>query len=235
MKTLQIVSTLILLIGLISPLQAQDCKFFFPSEEGTELEITFYNKRGKVQSVQTQKIINKKQTGDATVLDVRQTMNTDNKGEDEISTNYEVRCEDGKFYMDMKSFISNMDMGQMQQSGDVEMEITADSWVFPSDMEVGMTLPPTTMEMKMGASGFNMMTTTVTMKNWKVEARETITTPAGTFDAFKITYDTETKSMMKVESENTLWLAEDVGVVRAENYNKRGKLQGYQELTDISR
>ena len=156
-------------------------------------------------------------------------------GENEISTNYEVRCEDGKFYMDMKSFISNMDLGQMQQSGDMEMEITADNWVFPSDMEVGMTLPPATMEMKMGASGFNMMTTTVTMKNWKVEARESITTPAGTFDTFKITYDTQTKSMMTVESSNVLWLAEDVGVVRAENYNKRGKLQGYQELTDISR
>ncbi len=228
------ITVLIFLMGLVSPALAQNCKFFFPSEEGAEMEITFYNHRGKVQFVQTQKITDKKQSGNATILEVQQNMNMEKEDED-ISTNYEVRCEDGKFYMDMKSFISNMDMGDMQQSDEMDLEITSDSWVFPSDMEVGMTLPPTTMEVTLGGSGFDMMTTSVTMKNWKVEARETITTPAGTFDTFKISYDTETKSVMTVESKDILWLAEDVGLVRAENYNKRGKLQGYQELTDLSR
>jgi hypothetical protein len=43
----------------------------------------------------------------------------------------------------------------------------------------------------------------------------------------------ETKMMVKVQAKTTQWIAEDIGMVRTENYNKKGKLQGYTVLTSI--
>lgn len=235
MKNFTTVFTFTFLITLITPgiATAQDCRFFFPTEEGTLLEMTYYNKRGKTQSVQNMKVLDKEQKGDATVVTVKQTMET-GKNED-LNTTYTVKCEDGKFYMDMESMVSNLNMNQFNQPN-MEMEITSDGIVFPSDLEPGMDLPPATIEFSIGSGGMNMMNTTITMKNRKVEGKESVTTPAGTFDCYKISYDTETKSMMtNVKTSNVLWLAENVGVVRSESYNKRGKLDGFQELTKISR
>ncbi len=215
------------------PLSAQNCKFFFPTKVGTTLEQTYYNQRGKVQSVQTQTVTDRSQKGDTTVVMVEQTIVSGKKKEEGMKTDYEVKCADGKFFMNMESMLSGMDMDQMQQSPDMQMSVTTDGLYFPTDMHAGETLPPATIKMSMGASGFNMMNITITMKNRKVEGRESITTPAGTYDCYKISYNTETKSMMKIDTKNVLWLAEDVGVVRSETYNSRGKLQGYQELTAV--
>ena len=42
-----------------------------------------------------------------------------------------------------------------------------------------------------------------------------------------------TKMMIRIKNKSKEWYAEDVGMVRSETYNKRGKLMGYSELTKI--
>lgn len=84
-----------------------------------------------------------------------------------------------------------------------------------------------------------VMTMTMNVKNRKVEAKEDITTPAGTFSCYKVSSEMETEmgQMMpiKVSIKTVEWFSENTGVVRSESYKSNGKLQGYSILSSLTR
>lgn len=76
------------------------------------------------------------------------------------------------------------------------------------------------------------MTSTMDMTNRKVEKQETITTPAGTFECFVIYSDNKSKMMMASQNyPSRLWLAEGIGMVKQDSFNKNGKLMSSTLLT----
>ena len=81
------------------------------------------------------------------------------------------------------------------------------------------------MNMKMNMNLFNR----------KVAGNESVTTPAGTFDCYVITYDSEAKMGFKMTSSNKLWLSEGFGMVKQETYNKKGALIGKSVLTAFNK
>ena len=93
------------------------------------------------------------------------------------------------------------------------------------------------MTMKMGDSGMNAgMDNQVKIHNRKVTAEEQVTTEAGTFDCYKITYDqTVTMKIMGMERKNNFqgaeWFSKDAGMIKSESYNDKGKLTGSMVLT----
>jgi hypothetical protein len=113
--------------------------------------------------------------------------------------------------------------------------VNSDDLFYPSDMEVGQTLPDGKIEISVMANGVRMFGSNITIKDRKVEAMETIETPAGSFECLKVTSTVVTKSVMTMETQTIQWLAEDVGVVKTENLSKKGKLVGYQLLTGMSK
>ena len=85
-----------------------------------------------------------------------------------------------------------------------------------------------------------MKPTTTTISNRKVEAKESITTAAGTFEAFKISYNTKVESTImgmtrSFESSSNEWIAEGVGMVKVQSFDKKGKKQGTTELTSFKK
>ena len=68
--------------------------------------------------------------------------------------------------------------------------------IYPGKLSVGQTLADGQMEADMGNKGSTTMTMNMTMSNRKVESKDAITTPAGTFDAYKITSDTNFENRM---------------------------------------
>ena len=78
-----------------------------------------------------------------------------------------------------------------------------------------------------------MFSLSINITNRKIEGKETITTPAGSYDCFKMTYDIESKTVMTVKMKGIDWFAENVGTVRSESLDKNGKLQGYTVLESI--
>jgi hypothetical protein len=62
---------------------------------------------------------------------------------------------------------------------------------------------------------------------------ETIETPAGKFECYKITYLTDMEGMLgKVRTFKTLvWYAKGPGMVRNESYDDKGKMKGSTVLT----
>lgn len=224
-------------ISLIIPdnANAQECKYLFPAEVGTTLEYTSYNKKGREDSYQTQKVVEIRQDEGVTVYKVEASSKTDKKGDNAVVTTFEIKCDGGNFYMNMKDFTSSVNYDQYQGSPDMEVLVNSDDLFYPSDLSVGQTLPEGSIEMSVEANGMRLFGSTITIKDRKVDAKESITTSAGTFECYKVSSVVETKSVMSMESKTIQWIADGIGIVKTENLSSKGKLIGYQLLTGINK
>ncbi|MBE0641630.1 MAG: hypothetical protein IH599_06305 [Bacteroidales bacterium] len=117
----------------------------------------------------------------------------------------------------------------------MEMEVSGDELEIPEKLSVGQTLDDGEIVIKVMNQGMAMMNMAVKVFNRKVEAKEKITTPAGSFDCYKLSYDVESKVMLKISSKGEEWIAEGIGVVKTATYSKAGKLTGYSLITAITR
>jgi len=226
MKTSNILISFLTIIILASFTSDNKCEGYFPYKEGTELEYTNYNKKGKEESRSQIKLTEKKVTENGVEITMATTV-FDKKNEEAASGNFIIRCEGDKFFMDMSNMLP---AETMESLGEMEVEIESDFLEFPSNPSAGQSLPDGTMKITTMMNGVSMMTINVFVTDRKIEGFETITTPAGTFECMKYTYNTNTKMMFSVETSSVSWLAKEVGNVKTETYNK-GKLEGTSVLT----
>ena len=69
-----------------------------------------------------------------------------------------------------------------------------------------------------------------------MEKKESVNTPAGTYECYVITQDNVSETMgVKQTMQSKLWLAEGVGMVKQETYNKKGDLMSKSELTSFKK
>lgn len=200
---------------------------FLPTKEGSEIELTSYDAKNKVTGTTKQKIIGKETTTNGYKIKF-ESESFDKKGKSLSKGQYTAKCENGTFYIDMSSMMSG-DKGYKE--GDVD--IKSDDLDMPATLVVGQTLKDGKLTMTMKNTAMQMMNMTMEIKNRKVEAIETITTPAGTFECYKISSEVSTKMMFAMQSKSIQWFAKDVGAVKTESYDKNGKLAGTTLLTAL--
>ena len=206
---------------------AQDCSIFYPLKEGVKLEYTLYGNKDKVEGVQTQEITGVESTPDG--LHAQMHINfRDQKGKEVYEMDYGFLCAGDVVRIDFQSLMSGP---MLQQNPDVQAEITGTDIEWPNNLSVGQELPDANVSMKMNMGGISMtMEMDITAR--KVEKKETVTTPAGTFDCYVVYSETHSKMMMANQTfPSRTWLAEGVGMVKNESYNKNGKLTNYMLLT----
>jgi len=212
-------------------LKSQDCEFYFPVEKGTKIEMTDYDKKGEVTGVGTSTVIDKLQLG--AVQEVKVSLEYNAKGNDKpFTSEYSVKCENGEFYINMNNFLDKNAMSGYQN---MDITVDADQMTLPSKLTAGQVLGNGRVTAKIASSGVNIMTMNTLITNRKVEGFESVTTPAGTFDCVKISYDIEAKVLFKVNMSCKQWYAKNVGAVKTENYDKKGKLVSSQMITKISK
>ena len=116
-----------------------------------------------------------------------------------------------------------------------EMKINLTDHELPNDLSVGQQLNEANVTMTVKMAGMNMKTI-VNMINRKVEKKENLTTPAGTFECYVIYSENESQIMgMKKTFPSRLWLAEGVGMVKQESYKTNGDLMSTTELTKFDK
>ncbi|WP_425392836.1 hypothetical protein [Ekhidna sp.] len=227
---------ILILIFSISTLalNAQCDNSFFPFEEGVSFEQTTYDKKGKVQGKTFSEIV----VIDESSASVKNVI-YDKKGKEVADGEYTIVCEGNTIKMDFNNFIPE---GMLDQYGDAEVTVEGDFITIPADLEEGQSLPDgegkVTIEMTSAAA----MNITMDMKitDRKVEKMETLETLAGSFETFKITQTTTvTMKMMGMnkttESSSASWFAKGVGMVKNENYNKKGDMVSYTLLTEFNK
>ncbi|WP_274825786.1 hypothetical protein [Maribacter polysaccharolyticus] len=224
--------TLVILLAFCLPggLAAQMCDTFFPMKEGLRLEYTLYNKKGKVEGSQWQEFKNVRKTANGTEAEINMGF-MDDKGKNPYEMSYTMTCDGNVIRIDYKSLLSTQ---MMEQYGEMEAEITGTDIEWPTQMQSGMELPDAGVSMKINMGAMNMKME-VEMTNRKVEKKETITVPAGTFDCYVIYSDNRSKMMMVDKNfPSRSWISEGVGTVKTESYNGKGNLLSSMVLSSIS-
>lgn len=215
----------VLQLGLNEIIEAQDCTFYFPYKPGTQLEMKSFNEKDKLTSVNKSKVVEV----NGNTINVESEI-FDDKEKSIGKLAYTVSCKNGEFVMDMNSYLRNVNMDAYK---DMDVKVETEDMHIPATLKVGDMLDDGEMTMKVSNKAFTIMTIKVKVYNRKVEAMESITTPAGTFDCAKLSYNIDTKVGISVSLKGVEWVSKNVGVVRSESYNSKGKSQGYMLLTSL--
>lgn len=218
------------LFGFIATTSAQTgCSKYYPFKEGTKAEITAYDKKGKKAAIIDYTILKTAQTAGGEVATMKSSVKDEN-GKLIAETEYNATCDGNKISIDYKSMVSPMMMDQFK---DMEYDISGTDLEIPNNLSVGQTLPDAQMIMNISMSGIKM-NMELSITNRKVIGKESVTTPAGTFDCFVITSDMTTKMGVSQTSKTKQWISEGVGMVKQEDY-QNGKVSSSSLLTAFSK
>lgn len=214
-------------------INAQCDNAYFPLSDGVSFEQTSYNAKGKEEG-KTSSVVTS--TSDSKALVSNKIY--DKKGDLITEGDYEVICENGTIKMDIEQFIPDEMLNNYEN---MEVIVEGDFLEFPNELSVGQNLPDGNgkITIKMGEGAINMIMN-LTFTNRKVEGQESLTTLAGSFDTFKISQTSISEmEIMGMKREmtfsSTSWIAEGIGNVKTENYDKKGKLSGYTLLTKFEK
>lgn len=228
--------TLILIYSLFlvsSTALSQNCSKYYPMEEGTSFQYTMTNKKGKTEGITDYSITNVENTGGVTTASMNMKF-TDEKGKEIFVSDYKLSCTGDVVKIDYNSLVPAQMMKQYTDMG-VEMEISGTDIELPNDLNVGQGLDDANVAMSIKMPGMNM-NIKVDQLNRIVEKKESVNTPAGTYECYVITQDNVSETMgVKQTMQSKLWLAEGVGMVKQETYNKKGDLMSKSELTSFKK
>jgi len=205
---------------------------YFPDQVGSVREQTNFDKKGKTTGKVNQEIIARDAVGSSTSVTV--SSKAYDKDGKELSVNQMIiKCNDGIFSFDMKDYI---DKSMLDAYKDMEIIMTGDNLAFPSSLNVGDKLQNASINIVVKNQGMVLMNWTISISNRIVAAQESVTTTAGTFSCYKITYDLQTKTrIMTINSKAADWISEGVGSVKMESYDKTGKLLNYSLLSKLKK
>ncbi|RDK84319.1 TapB family protein [Marinirhabdus gelatinilytica] len=218
--------TIVTIVLITFSVKSQSCSAFYPFEEGATFTITSYSKKDKVVGISEYRV-SEVSSNSATMT----TKLKDKNGEVLSDGSYKINCNGDGISMDVESLLNPQ---LFEQFKDFETDISGTGVVLPNNLSVGQELPDATMSMKINMGGINM-NMDVMMTDRKVVGKEKVTTPAGTFDCYVITYTSDIKMGMNRKGTAKQWIAKGVGMVKQEDYNKKGKVTSSSLLTAYSK
>jgi len=212
MKSLLFVAALICYTTSYS----QNCSGYYFLQNNKTVEMEIYNKKGEVSGKQIYKVSNVSNSGGTTTADINTQM-LNNKGKEIAKGASKMKCENGMMMVDMKMSMP------VQPGQNINADATAsDVFIeYPNSMNIGDNLKDASMHLDMNATGMKQ-TMDMEVTNRKVEAKEKITTAAGSWDCFKITSHMLMKMKIMgigkpMEFDSVEWYAPGFGVVKTES------------------
>lgn len=222
---------LLICVTLFTHVANAQCNNFFPINNGSEWTFENYNAKGKPIGKNNQKVSAFTVAGSGFTATIN-SISYNEKGKELTKGDLTVSCENGIITMDMRKFIPEE---QYKAFGSAEVKVEAENLQFPPTLTVGQSLPDGSITVS--AVGNQIpITMFVTISDRTVEGKETITTPAGTFDCYKINSSMHLKNQMGItlnfDFSTIEWLAPNGGTIKSESYNKSGKLVGSTVLIE---
>lgn len=218
---------------------ASDCTLFEQFVKGTQYTTTSYDATGKVLSSVDATVSEIAVDGAKTIAKIS-AISKDAAGTAKDTSKFDFICEGGAVRMDLSALASQA-ASSASGARDADISVNADMLEFPAGMTVGQTLPGGNITMTMKIKGSPMAAVThITIKDRKCVAIESKTTPAGTWQCYKVTSTQEGSTKIATMEQpipprqTTEWFSYKVGSVRTETYSG-GKLEGYTELTKFTK
>ncbi|MBO9201537.1 MULTISPECIES: TapB family protein [Niastella] len=196
---------------------AQDCNNYYFLQKNKTVEMTIFDKKGQANGKQVYTVSDVTNSGDNITGTVNSEM-FDKKGKSIAKGHTQIVCNGGVMMIDM-----TMQLPQQQQEQFARADVKADKIYieYPNNMKPGDKLKDATLNMDIDNSGMKQNVNMVTSDR-TVAAKESVTTTAGTWDCFKITYKSKVtiKTMgigMPFNIEGTEWFAPGFGIVKTES------------------
>lgn len=231
----KLIFLLTVLLGSTTFLSAQDCLQLFPTNEGAVLINKNYDANKKLLSTMTYRV-NKSYGGGNDIQIGFNLADANDKSIDNGSL--EAYCEGDRFFLKMSNNVINSDVINLLSN---DTELVGDFLDYPDvfgnlndirdfNNQFEMTGGEFTIRDKVDKKAFYR----VRVYNRKYLGTENVTTPAGTFNASKVTFDFEvTNNKTTTTRKGVEWYAVGAGIVRSETYDKQNKLLNYTELTTL--
>lgn len=222
---------LIVMLSLIAITAfGQECEFYFPQQEGSQLVYKELDKKGKKTGTTKMKLVDLESNGSNRQASIEIESYDEKDGLIHAGT-LEFKCEAGVFYIDMENYLN-----QEQMAGFEGMEIEVDSkdLPFPSKLKPGDQLDDGSITAVISNNGFKIMTINIVITDRKVESEENVSTEAGSFDCLLISQTVNSKMGIKVTASSKEWYCPGTGMIRSEVYSKNGKLMSTSELIAIN-
>jgi len=205
--------TCLLFIGFSAT--SQDCKTYYYLQNNKTIEVTVYNKKGEASGKQVYNVSDYKNAG-GTSSAILTSEFFDKKGKSVVKSAGAVKCVKGIMMMDMK-----MSMPPGQPLGITDAKAENIYIEYPAAMNVGDNLQDGHMEIETESKGMKQ-SITLDVINRKVEGKEKVTTPAGTWDCYKITNNTKMKIKtmgigVPMNMDVTEWFAPGFGMVKTQS------------------
>lgn len=189
--------------------------------------MSIYDKKGDLNGRLVYTVSGVANTGSLTTANVQSEM-FDKKGKTIAKGTSVMKCNGGMMMINMKMIMPAPQTEQFSQAS-VKAE---DFYIeYPVNMTKGDQLKDATLTMDMDNNGLQQ-SLTMTISDRKVENKEKITTPAGTWDCYKISYKTRMSIKIMnvgvpVNMDGTEWYSPGFGVV------KTTSKYGATEITSI--
>lgn len=220
--------TLVIIVSL--SVQAQNCIKYFPTKKGMKLEYQSFDKNKKLESTTHLTVLGSDIEDGFEVVKYKSEIKAA-ESDTVIESTYQIKCKDDSLTINLGDFLNQ----SIYEDQGFQVKITVDSFIIPTNLEVGQKLTDGQMILELVNQGSTFMTIKTYITNRKVEKKGKITTPAGTFDAVCITYDIETVvGFIRTKGHEEDWINEKYGYVKQENFDKKGNLQNSQILTNIT-
>lgn len=214
-----------LLLMINSGIYAQ-CNYYYLQNNKT-VTMAMYDRKGNQDGKYVYKVSGVTKAGGTTSAKVKSEV-FDKKGKSLGGGAGTMQCKSGQLLIDMKMM---MNPQQTQQFKNAEVDGKGAFMEYPSSLSVGEALSDANFNMDMKAESGLIANVSIDITNRKVEAKEKITTPAGSWDAYKITYDSKMVMNMGIaipmKIQMTEWFVPDFGVVKSTSK------WGTQELISI--
>lgn len=208
-------------------------------KKGAVIEAKSYDGAGNETASQETKILDVKEEGSMTVA-YMEGKDTDKSDGKTTAVNYSYKCDGEKIYFDVASLFRTA-----AKNGDASFESSLIE--YPLHFEEGQVLPDATGTMSSEKNG-RKSTIRYYYKDRKVEGKEKVTTPAGSWDCFKVTNTVEAemdiagmseraRKMMEAmkgqaKMSTATWFAPGFGIVKMEAY-RNGKLESKNVVTAV--
>jgi len=198
---------------------AQDCSGYYFLKEKNIVEVSLYGKKGDDNGKHVYTVTKVTNSGSGANSELTSEIFNKN-GKSTAKAVESIECKAGVMMLDMKM---NMNLNEQQQKQYEKSTVTGDKIYieYPAGMKVGDDLKDANMTLNMMNNGMPQ-TIEVNITQRKVVGKETITSAAGSWECYKITFNTKTKVTVMnigipVSFDVTEWYCPGFGQVKTES------------------
>jgi hypothetical protein len=219
-----------LIMFTTTAVSGQDCEIYEDYKEGTSTKMAHYDKKDKLTGYTTMTVKERKEIPGGVSLVFLQEY--DDTEEYTFENEFGIECVNGEVKMDMSKMI---DPNTLSAYENMDIDIVTDEMAIPAGASPGDKLNDGNVKVTVDTGTPVKVSINISMTNRLVEGKEEVTTPAGTFDCLKISYELLTQiGFIKVKSAVVEYYNKKHGVIKSESLDKKGKLTGYSVVEEIN-